>query len=347
MKKKRGRILLYILIAGVLTAAGIGWNLYKRVFSPNINIGKTEKRYLYIPTNAGFQTVVDSLTDNDLLKRSEDFIWVAEKMQYNEHIRPGRYSLKNGMSNRELVTLLRSGKQEPVNVTFNNIRTIEQLAGRISKTLEADSVSLVKIFRDETLLQQNKLNTFNSISIIIPNTYEFFWNTSALQFYERMSKEYHRFWNEARLMRLKETGLTQLEISVIASIVEQETNKDDEKPVIAGVYINRFKQGWKLEADPTLVYALGDFTIRRVLNQHKEIESPYNTYLNTGLPPGPICIPDIVTLDAVLNYSKHDFYYFCAKDDFSGYHAFASSYQDHLLNARRFHRALSRRGIMS
>jgi UPF0755 protein len=350
MTKKKGtlkRALIFITIAVIVVASIAGWNIYNRIFAPNVQLGNRLTTYLLIPTGADFSTVTDSLSKNNFIKNQETYHWVAEKMHYPSNVKPGRYLLHKGMNNKELISLLRSGKQAPVKVTFNNLRTLEQLAGRISGLLESDSASIVNIFRSDSLLKKNGLNTFNSISILIPNTYEMYWNTSAAQFYERMNKEYHRFWNEKRKASLKEINLNRQEVAVIASIVEQETKLNKEKPVVAGVYINRYRKGWKLEADPTLVYAVGDFTIRRVLNEYKEIDSPYNTYMYMGLPPGPICIPEISSIDAVLNYAKHDYYFFCAKDDFSGYHAFANTYSEHLLNAKRFHIALTRRGIMN
>jgi UPF0755 protein len=348
MKSKRNWVRIVFVSLVTLVAAGsiAGWILYKRILAPNVDLGKRVTDHIYIPTGATMQHVADSFQVKGWLKDMESFRWVAERMNYTRII-PGKYIIRHGMNNRELVSVLRSGIQEPVNVTFNNIRTLEQFAGRIAKIIEADSASVVRVFRNDSLLAANQLNQYNSISVLIPNTYEMYWNTSAEELYKRMNKEFHRFWNEERESKLKQIGLSRGEVVVIASIVEQETRQDPEKPVVAGVYVNRFKKGWKLEADPTLIFAAGDFTIRRVLNDHKLIDSPYNTYMYAGLPPGPICIPGIASIDAVLNYAVHDYFYFCAKDDFSGYHVFAKSYSDHLLNAKRFHRALTRRGIMS
>lgn len=298
-----------------------------------------------IPTGADYAEVLRILESKNILINKNSFDWTATKMHYDINIKPGRYKLKSGMSNRELVSLLRSGRQTPLQVTFNNIRTIEQFAGRISSLIEADSTSLLKVFKDTAILARNGFNLYNVISILIPNTYEFYWNTTALSFYNRMLTEYKKFWNPSRIAKANEKGLTREQVSIIASIVEQETQKDQEKNIIAGVYINRFKKNWKLEADPTLVFALGDFTIRRVLNDYKTIASPYNTYLNTGLPPGPICIPGIASIDAVLNAASHDYMFFCARDDFSGFHAFARTYEEHLNNARKFQKALNHKGI--
>lgn len=323
----------------------VGYYVYSRVFVPNVKPSNAEL-YIYIPTGAGFSDVLSSLSKQDLLIDIESFEWTSRRMKYDSNIKAGRYLVTNGMNNHELVSLLRSGRQRPVKVTFNNIRTVEQLAGRVSKLLEADSASIVAVFKDEQLLKRNGFNLYNGISIIIPNTYEFYWNSTALKFYERMYKEYKTFWNQSRTAKAEAIGLTIEQVSVIASIVQQETQQDLEKVLIAGVYINRFKKDWKLEADPTLVFALGDFTVRRVLNEYKLIDSPYNTYLNYGLPPGPICIPSISSIDAVLNYTAHDYMYFCAKEDFSGFHSFAKTYAEHLSNARKFQRALSHRGIL-
>ena len=336
-------IIVFMIIAIILIG---GYIVYSRVFTPNIKAGKSIDLYIYIPTGSVFADVKGIIAGQQLLIDNESFDWTARQMNYDKKIKAGRYQVAERMNNHDLISLLRSGKQTPVKVTFNNIRTIEQLAGRVSKLLEADSVSIVEIFRNEDLLAKNGFNIYNGISIVIPNTYEFYWNSSATKFYERMYREYHSFWNAERTDKAILIGLTKEQVSVIASIVQQETQQNTEKSIIAGVYINRFMKNWKLEADPTLVFALGDFTIRRVLNEYKLIDSPYNTYLNYGLPPGPICIPSISSIDAVLDYAKHDFMFFCAKEDFSGFHAFAKTYDQHLANARKFQRALNKRGIL-
>jgi UPF0755 protein len=268
-------------------------------------------------------------------------------MKYGDRILPGRYRILNGMSNKELVVLLRSGRQEPVKLVFNNIRIRQQLASRVAAVLEADSASLMALLNDNAYLREFGLDSAGCLTLFIPNTYDFYWNTSADQFFRRMHREYQVFWNQGRKEKARRAALTRHQVSVLASIVEQETRQHDEKPLIAGVYINRYRKGLKLEADPTLVFALGDFSVRRVLSRYKEIDSPYNTYKYVGLPPGPICIPSIASIDAVLNYAEHPFLYFCARPDFSGYHVFAKSYNEHLANARRFHRELNRRNISS
>jgi UPF0755 protein len=251
------------------------------------------------------------------------------------------------MNNKELVLLLRSGKQTPVRLTLNNIRLKENLAGLVSGSLEIDSAEFLELILDDETMKPYGLDGENSLSLFIPNTYEFYWNTPAEKFLEKMGKEYNKFWNEQRRNQAKSIGLTPSKVSVLASIVEQETKQIDEKDEVAGVYMNRIRKGWKLEADPTLVFALGDFTVRRVLNAYKQIDSPYNTYLYQGLPPGPICMPSVSSVDAVLNYTRHDFLFFCASVDSPGFHCFAKTYEQHKVNARKFQKELNKRNIRS
>lgn len=343
---KRTKLILVlvglVLIIGAIFLRGF----YQRVFSPNTNRMDAHP-YLYIPTGSGFKDVVRLLQEGGYLKDARSFEWLAVQMKYDKRVLPGKYRLQDGMNNKDLITLLRSGKQEPVRLTIGTIRSVAQLSSLVGSRLEADSASIRYLFEDRFFLEKYGFSKENSLSVMVPNTYELYWNTSAEDFFKRMYKEYKRFWTENRLRKAESAGLKPIDVIVLASIVEKETNKKDEKPTIAGVYINRYKKGWKLEADPTLVYAIGDFTIRRVLNEHKEVDSPYNTYMYTGLPPGPICVPSIASIDAVLNYQKHDFMFFCAREDFSGYHAFARTYEQHLQNARRFQKELNKRGIRS
>ena len=301
--------------------------------------------FVYIPTGADFTDVSAILKKKKLIDNINNFTWLAKQMKYVNHIKPGKYKLHNGMSNKEIIEMLRAGRQTSVNLSINNIRKLEGLALLVSSKLEADSNSIVKLFNDSTFLSQHGFNTYNAISIIIPNTYEFYWNTSAEEFFDRMLKEYKKFWTPNRLKMASDLGLDPKQVSVVASIVEKETRQKDEKPILAGIYLNRLEQGWKLEADPTLIYAANDFTIKRVLNIHKQIVSPYNTYMNFGLPPGPICTPSIESIDAVLNRKKSDYMFFCAREDFSGFHNYAATYGEHKRNARIFQAALDRRGI--
>jgi UPF0755 protein len=337
-----GGVVLLLAVVG-----GIGYVAYQRVYRPNVEVADPNRNFLLVPTGSTFEDVIRLLHDKHALKDEASFRWTAARMKYGADIKPGRYRLRSGMSNRELVQLLRSGQQSPVKLVFNNIRTKAELAERIGQQLEVKPEALLHLLGDNDYLAPLGFNASNILAMFLPDTYEIYWNTSADQFMQRMKREYGKFWNKTRLQKAKRVGLDPVEVAVLASIVQQESNREDEKPVIAGVYLNRLRKGMKLEADPTLVYALGDFTINRVLNIHKEIDSPYNTYLYAGLPPGPICLPTGASIDAVLNYQAHNYYYFCARDDFSGYHAFASTYQQHLVNARRFQKALDRRGIRS
>jgi UPF0755 protein len=267
-------------------------------------------------------------------------------MKYPNHVKPGKYLIKDGMSNRDLIHMLRSGHQVTVRLVFNNIRLKKDLASQISRQLEADSVSLVKLLNNDTALSGIGFNRFTIMTLFIPNTYDFYWNTSAEEFLRRMQKEYKKFWNDERIEKGRLAMLNPVEVTILASIVEEETQKDSEKPVIAGLYINRLRKGMLLQADPTIKFALGDFTIKRVLKKYKDIDSKYNTYKYEGLPPGPICIPSISSINAVLNYQRNDYLYMCAKEDFSGYHTFARTIEQHERNAKLYQSALTRAGIM-
>jgi len=287
------------------------------------------------------------LSENGLLINANSFEWLAKQKKYTSNIKAGRYKINRALNNNDLVNLLRSGKQTPIKVTFNNLRNKEQLAGRIASQIEADSLSIINYITDTTFLNKLQLTTDNVACLFIPNTYEFYWNTSVEGFVNRMVKEYSSFWNSSRKKKAAAIKLNYYQVSALASIVEKEQNiKRDERPDIAGLYLNRLKKRMKLESDPTLIFALNDFTIKRVLNKDKKVDSPYNTYKHKGLPPGPICIPSINAIDAVLNASDHKYIFMCAKEDFSGYHNFAKTYAKHLINARRYQKALNKRKIM-
>ncbi len=345
---KTGKVIIIIstILITILVITGIyAYKYYNYIFAPNVDLGTQQTDYLYISTGSDYNDVLDILVENKIIINRESFEFVAGKKNYPSIVISGRYQISNGMSNNELVNLLRSGTQSPVNVTFISLRTLEILAGRVSVFIEADSLNLINKMKDPDIHAKYGFNENTFISMFIPDTYQFYWNTSADGFIERMAKEYRFFWNEQRKSKATELGLSQSEISTLASIVEAETQKNDEKERIAGVYMNRLKRGWLLQADPTVVYATGDFSIKRVLKKHLEIDSPYNTYKYTGLPPGPINIPSVSSIDAVLNYEKHSYMYFCAKDDFSGYHSFAITLQQHNANARKYHQALRTAGI--
>jgi UPF0755 protein len=285
------------------------------------------------------------LVSQDLLIDTASFKWVSSQMGYPYSVKPGRYRVANGMGNKEMITLLRAGLQTPVRVTFTGFRTPEQLAEKISSQIEADSVDIVKAFADKQLVEQYGFDTHTFISMFIPNTYEFFWNTDANGFFSRMKREYDVFWNAARDEKATSLNLSRIDVSTLASIVEEETIHRDERPKVAGVYINRLQKGMPLQADPTIKFAVGDFGLRRILTKHLQVDSPYNTYKRRGLPPGPINAPSISSIDAVLNYENHKYIYFCAKSDFSGYHAFARTLVEHNKNAREYQSALNRQRI--
>jgi UPF0755 protein len=354
MGKKKQKISftvkLIIALFAILITIGSIWiyEVYKKIYQPSVFLDNKLQDYFYIPTGSDLAYVANSLYEQGIIDNPATFTWVAERKNYKTKIYPGRYLLKAGMSNNQLIDLLRSGQQVPVKLTFNSIRTKEQLASKISRQLEADSLTLINLLNDDEFLYEKfKMGTSNILTLFIPNTYELWWNTSADKFLERMANEYKSFWNEERKAKAQNIGLSQTEVCVLASIVQAEQSRhNDEKPIIAGLYINRLKKGMRLESDPTLVYAWGDFTINRVLNIHKEIDSPYNTYRNSGLPPGPINLPEISSLDAVLNYTKNDYIFMCAKEDFSGYHNFSKTYDQHLNYANKYRAELNKRKIM-
>ncbi|MCF6241380.1 MAG: endolytic transglycosylase MltG [Bacteroidales bacterium] len=347
MKKKTSFIKLFFYSFSTFTviAALIAFSYYNKIYIDNTQIPNSEKFYLYIPTGADYTNVIDSLSKYNILKNKESFIWLSEKKNYKK-IRPGRYEITNGMSNNQLINMLRAGLQKPVKLTFNNIRTKEELAGKISKTLEFDSLSLLRLLNNKEFLNSYGFTPETVISMFIPNTYEFYWNSSPEVFFKKMYKEYKKFWNKERLAKAKKMNMSPIEVATLASIVQAEQSRhNDEKAKVAGLYINRLKKGMLLQSDPTVVYAIGDFSIRRVLNKDKEIDSPYNTYKYKGLPPAPINLPEISSIDAVLNYEKHKYIYMCAKEDFSGYHNFSTNISQHNIYAKRYQRALNQKKI--
>lgn len=340
MKIKKWIIVLVLLT--LITSGWFGYDFYNKIFVVNINEGN-EPYELFIPSNANFDKVVEILTKSGKVKDINSFIWVADRMNYDAHVSSGRYLIQPNLTNRAFVTLLRSGAQVPVKVTINKFRTKESLAGFIAHKLEADSVSIVHLLNNPVYIGQYGWTVDNVMSVFLHNTYEFYWNTNAEAFFERMNKEYKRYWNEERKLQAEKQGLTPQEVIILASIVEEETNMKSEKPIIAGVYLNRLKKGMKLQADPTVRFAIGDFKIKRIKYMHLEFDSRFNTYLYEGLPPGPICTPTPVSIESVLNPKQHNYYYFCAKEDFSGTHNFAATHAEHIVNANKYHQALNAR----
>ena len=339
------KILLILIVVSALIGGLYGYLVYKKINSPNVSINKTDGKHLYIPTGTNFEDLLIIIQSKGIIINIDYFEWIAEKKNYINNVKPGKYKLKDGMTNNEFVNLLRSGEQESVKVTFNNVRTIEQLAGKVAVNLETDSVQIDELLKDPDFIKKYGFNKNTIISLFIPNTYEFYWNTSAKEFVSRMAIEYKKFWNTSRKAKAKKLNLSQSEVATLASIVQKETIKSDEKPRVAGVYLNRIRRGMLLQADPTVIYAIGDFSMKRVLRKHLKYDSPYNTYMYKGLPPGPICIPNKSSIDAVLSNEKHKYIFFCAKADFSGYHSFAVTLSQHNANARKYQRALNKRRI--
>jgi len=321
--------------------------MYQRVYQPNVTLKNTTDKYFYIYSDYTFDDVVNDLYEKGYIINRASFSWVAQKKaNFKNNIHPGRYLLKEGMSNNELIDLLRSGIQDLVEVTFNNVRTINQLSGKITKNLECDSIEFYNLVTDKYFTTKYGFNSITILTLFLPNTYEFCWNTTAEELVERMATEYKKFWTAERKEKARKLNLSQSEVAILASIVQAEQSAhSDERPRVAGLYINRLRKGMLLQSDPTVVYGIGDFTIQRVLTKHLQTNTPYNTYIHKGLPPGPINLPNIKSLDAVLNYEQHNYIYMCAKEDFSGYHNFAKTYNQHLNYARKYQRALNKRRI--
>jgi len=342
---KKTKIYLIVIIAFSVMLTSLSFYFYQAFFSPNALIDKEEPYLFRIPSNATFKLVTDSLYQKEIINDLISFGFVSKVLKYQEAVKPGLYTIPAKTNNLNLVRLLRSGNQTPVNITFNNVRTKEDLSEKITRNLEMKPDHFLALLSDSVYIMKFGFEPETIMSMFIPNTYETWWNTSPDNLFDRMYREYEKFWTENRKEKAQKIGLTPLEVSTLASIVQAESQKADERPRVAGVYMNRLRINMPLQADPTLVFAAGDFSIRRVLNVHKEIDSPYNTYKYTGLPPGPINLPEISALDAVLDFESHQYLYFCAKDDFSGYHAFATNLNEHLNNARRYQAALNRAKI--
>jgi len=340
--KKSKKIFIIIAVIIVLVLGFVTVFFYLRYFSPNVT-GKQE--YLYIRTGATYPDVYKTIQDQGIVKDPASFNAAAAGMHYINRVKPGRYHLHEGMTNRRLINMLASGAQEAVELSFHNLRQKTDFAGFVSKKLEADSASIIHLLDSTQFIEKFGFNMDNVYVIFIPNTYQVYWNTSPEKFFKRMYANYEKYWTPERKQQAAAINLSPIQVSILASIVDAEALHDDEMPTIAGLYLNRLQKGMKLESDPTLIFALQDFTIKRVLNRDKAVISPYNTYLHTGLPPGPIMMPSENALNAVLGYKKSDYLYMCAKADFSGYHAFASNITDHNNNARKWREALDARKI--
>ena len=338
MVKGFGKLVVFLLASILLIS--FSFYAYQICYVPNVLVGK-ENRVIIIPNDASFETVQKILHEGQYVQDLISFSFLAKLMDYDEAVKPGRYILQANMNNLTAVRFLRAGLQEPVKITFNNVRLIPELSEKITRNLGTTPQEFEAGLIQFAMSNNYGFNKDNVLCMFIPNTYEVYYNIRVESLIERMHGEFENFWNEERTAKAKALGLSPVEVSILASIVQAESVRRDEAPIIAGLYVNRLKQGIALQADPTLVFAVGDFTLKRVLDEHKAVNSPYNTYMYRGLPPGPINMPEIHSLDAVLNYFKSDYIYMCAKEDFSGRHNFTASYDQHLRNAARYQNALT------
>ncbi|SMD37123.1 UPF0755 protein [Reichenbachiella faecimaris] len=332
------------IVAFSMMLSSFGFYFWQMIYSPNFLVEQDPKP-LMIRTGSTFKEVQNQLYNGRYVNDLVSFSFLSKMMDYDKLVKPGLYLIEPGMTNVQVIRMLRSGDQTEVNVTFNNARLLSDLPEKLTRNLEITEEQLANLILNDSIQQSLGFDSLNFIGMFIPNTYKMWWNTTPDNLLSRLKKEYDKFWHAERLAKAKEMGLTPKEVSVLASIVQAETIQSDELKVVAGLYYNRIRRGIPLMADPTLVFASRDFEIRRVLNKHKTIDSPYNTYINAGLPPGPINMPHINSLDAVLNYDKHKYLYMCAKEDFSGRHNFATNLIDHNRNAEKFQRAMNKAGI--
>ena len=330
MKRILSILFLIIVLIGMYT----GWNVLGPVVSA------PENKFLYIKTGSQYNDVKDQLISQKILSHTFFFNLISTSLKYNEHIKPGRYLVKNGSNLLSLIRMLKSGNQEPVRLVITKLRTKEDLAAKIGENFEVDSSEAIHFLTSNDSLASYHLDTNTVMTTFIPNSYLLWWNSSFSKILLRLKKQHDYFWEGERSKKAKGKGFTPEEIYTIASVVEEETNMDADKGKIASVYINRIKKGMKLEADPTVKFAMRNFELKRILHGHLSFPSDYNTYQQIGLPPGPICTPSITTIDAVLDAPTTDYIFFVAKPDFSGYSNFANSYSEHLVNAKLYQHAL-------
>ncbi|MFV8326733.1 endolytic transglycosylase MltG [Flavobacterium sp. ZS1P14] len=340
------KIITILSVALISVLLVYGFILLRQIFSANTKFADKEV-YVYIPTDSKYEDVKKIIAP--YIENMDRFETVANKRDYPENVKPGRFLFTKGMNSYELVKAMRINL--PVNLAFNNQERLENFAGRVGSQIEADSLSLLATFKDSVFLKENGFTEENVLAMFIPNTYEIYWNTSAEKFRDKMIKEYRNFWNKERIAKAAKQGLTPIEATILASIVHKESVKKDERPRIAGVYLNRLRAQMPLQADPTVIYAIkkksNDFdqVIKRVFYNDLTMSSPYNTYVNIGLPPGPIAMPDITALEAVLNPEKNNFIYFCASVDRFGYHEFAATLEEHNKNAKKYSDWINSQGV--
>ena len=347
MSKNLRKVIVATLLVGLVGMGIFAYYVYSNIFVPNTAFNN-EEAHLYVGSEASFQEVVDDMAP--LLKNTNSFIAVARRKGYDVNVKSGHYIIKKGMNNNEIINTIRS-RNIPVNIKFNNQERLENLAAQIAFQIEPDSLELLSVFKDSAFLKQAGFTKNNALGMYIPNTYEVYWNTSAENFRDKMLKEYNRFWNESRNSKAENIGLSRDQVISLAAIVQKETAKVEERPRVAGVYLNRIKAGMPLQADPTVIYAKklteGNFeqVIKRVLYRDLELDSPYNTYKYAGVPPGPITMPDISSIDAVLNAEDHGYYYFVANVNKFGYHKFAKTLAQHNVNKAEYVRWINQQGV--
>jgi UPF0755 protein len=337
-KKVIYTIAILFIISGIFS-----YSYYQKIFGKAI----TKEHILFVKAADNLLDVQKEIAA--FSKNPDSFLWVAAKKNFSKP-KAGRYVLEEGMSNNDLINMLRVGRQTPFKLSFNNQNTLEKFAGRIATQIAADSLSLLTAFKNEIFLAENNLTEKSVLQLFIPNTYEFYWTVSPERFRTKMLASYKRFWNENRLQKAKKLNLTNKEVIVLASIVQKETAQTSERPIVAGLYLNRLKNGWPLQADPTIIYCIKeikgqDYVVKRVLTVDLEIDSQYNTYKNKGLPPTLISMPDISAIDGVLNAENHNYFYMCANIDKLGYHTFARSLAQHNRNAAKYHRWMNKQKV--
>jgi UPF0755 protein len=350
MAKKKSSFLKKFIISLVFVFSAImlggSYFAYKAIYRPNVNLGGKKSEIIYIPTGSTFEDVMHILVENGILKNKASFEWLAERKNYKKNIKPGKYRILAKMGNNSLINLLKGGIQEPVEINFTGIRTKQQLISRLSKRIEADSADLHHAFNDNSYLSKYGFNSKNILALFIPNTYEFYWNTSVDDFFEKMYSEYQKVWTQERMQKATSMGLSPVQATILASIVQGEQCCDyEEKRKIAGLYLNRLRKGMLLQSDPTVIYGIGNFNIQRLSFEQLRYDSPYNTYKYKGLPPGPIGFVKISSIDAVVNFESNDYIYMCAKEDFSGMHYFSNSFRQHCEYADKYRKALNKKNI--
>lgn len=333
---------IYLLVFGIVCAF-LSFYAYQMLFTDNILVDKPNK-VLYIKKNTTFEEVKDSLEASFLHDRLS-FMFLSKLLGYRENVIPGRYELKTNMSNYQLFKKILKGRQDPLKLVLTPTRTKEDLALKISYKLSVSKDSVLKTLSSTELSMKYGFNDTNFVVMFMPNTYEIYWTWSPEEVFDVFQKEYQKFWNKDNLLKAREIGLTPIDVSIMASIVEAETFKNEEKPRIAGVYMNRYKSNQRLQADPTLIFATQDFSAKRVTEYHRYFKSPYNTYMKKGLPPGPINTPSVASIEAVLNYEKHDFFFFCANPELNGFHLFSKTFNEHLEIGRKYWASLDKANI--